>query len=822
MTKIKNQISAFVNSAFPPDRFPFPKRVGKAKPKPKDEVLRNRVDAKFAEFDFKGAIRELSSDVSLAPDNSQTLDQLKEKHPAAPVGVSLPPAPEDDEAHIQVSSDSVKKAILSFPAGCAGGPDGLKPGHLKHLIGTAGVGNRLLDALTKLVNLILKDKIPEVIRPIFFGANLFALEKKDGGVRPIAVGSTLRRLTTKVGLNLVSRNLANHFEPSQLGYSSRGGSEAAAHAARLYLKSDIRNKVLLKLDIKNAFNCMRRDTILLKVKEKIPSLYNLFWQAYSGPSHLFYRDTTIPSQTGLQQGDPGGPALFSLGLDDIVKGLKSELNIWFLDDSNLADSPEVVLEDLVVLKEKLDEIGLSINASKSELICLNVDNHNEVITKFKRILPDLDVTPIKKAIILGSPIASQGVRTVLNQKLDALKRMISRLNLIDPHQAFVLLKHSFAIPKLIHLLRASPAYQQEVILQEYDSTVRDAMSFIMNVDFSENAWTQASLPVRSGGLGIRKAVDIALPCYISSSISAQPLVAAITSSVTGLAPFEVTNEIEKWKAEGFTEPEGEFRKRQKAWDLPRIDFLQKFLLGEAKHQYARARLLASAQPESGAWITAIPVPNLGTQLTPEELRIAIALRTGSKICERHRCKCGGNADEFGYHLLSCHFNEGRLPRHTAINNIICRALKASDTPATLEPLGLNRENGLRPDGVTINPFSRGKPLSWDATCVNTFAESSIYGNAIEAGHAAAKAEAAKRVKYGFMANSYRFEPIAIGTLGAYGPTTKNIIREIGKLTTDKTGETRETQWLKQRLSIAVQRGNALSILSRTRHLTDFA
>ena len=106
--------------------------------------------------------------------------------------------------------------------------------------------------------------------------------------------------------------------------------------------------------------------------------------------------------------------------------------------------------------------------------------------------------------------------------------------------------------------------------------------------------------------------------------------------------------------------------------------------------------------------------------------------------------------------------------------------------------------------------------------MNTFAESSVYGNAIEAGHAAAKAEAAKRVKYGFMANSYRFEPIAIDTLGAYGPTTKNIIREIGKLTTDKTGEMRETQWLQQRLSIAVQRGNALSILSRTLHLTDFA
>ena len=32
----------------------------------------------------------------------------------------------------------------------------------------------------------------------FFGANLTALQKKDGGVRPVAVGCTLRRLVVKV------------------------------------------------------------------------------------------------------------------------------------------------------------------------------------------------------------------------------------------------------------------------------------------------------------------------------------------------------------------------------------------------------------------------------------------------------------------------------------------------------------------------------------------------------------------------------------------------------------------------------------------------
>ena len=132
------------------------------------------------------------------------------------------------------------------------------------------------------------------------------------------MGGTLRRLITKVSLKPISQDLGEYLRPSQLGYASSGGGEAAAHAARHYLTSTNKNKVYLKLDIKNAFNCLNRDIFLQRVKEKIPSLYNLFWQAYSKPSHLIYRDKSILSETDLQQGDPGGLALFSLGLDKIV------------------------------------------------------------------------------------------------------------------------------------------------------------------------------------------------------------------------------------------------------------------------------------------------------------------------------------------------------------------------------------------------------------------------------------------------------------------------------------------------------------------------
>ena len=555
----------------------------------------------------------------------------------------------------------------------------------------------------------------------------------------------------------------------------RGGwSQAAAHVARRYLTSNRRNKVFLKLDIKNAFNCINRDIILEKVKEKIPRLFNLLWQAYSRPSHLFYRDNILSSETGIQQGDPCGPALFSLGIDQIVKSLKSEVNLWYLDDSNLADSPQIVLEDLQTIKRELNKIGLSINPSKCELTCVNLENSVSTINEFKQILPNLKITSIEESIILGSPIASQGVRLEIQSKLNALRRMISRLKSIDPHQAFVLLKNSFAIPKLTYLLRSSPAFQEIDLLNEIDKDLRISMSSITNVDFTEDSWTQATLPARAGGLGIRKSLDISLPCYISSAISATSLVEAILSSVTDLAPFNVSAEVERWKAtgNGLVEPDGESLFRQRAWDNPHIEFIQENLLRNAD-QFSRARLLASSQPESGAWISAIPVPSLGTQLSSEELRIAMALRTGSKICERHQCKCGKGADEYGFHLLSCKFNEGRHPRHAAINDIICRALKSAGIPTTLEPDGLDRGDRKRPDGISTFPFSHGKAICWDATCTNTFSESSINETALEAGRAAEKAENAKRIKYPDLVRNFRFEPVAIETSGVFGPSTRS-------------------------------------------------
>ena len=93
--------------------------------------------------------------------------------------------------------------------------------------------------------------------------------------------------------------------------------------------------------------------------------------------------------------------------------------------------------------------------------------------------------------------------------------------------------------------------------------------------------------------------------------------------------------------------------------------------------------------------------------------------------------------------------------------------------------------------------------------------------AIRAGHAASKAENAKRNKYPDLVRNYRFEPVAIETSGVFGSSASNIVNEIGRRISEKTGEKRELLWLKQRLNIAIQRGNAVSIISSAKHMTGY-
>ena len=227
----------------------------------------------------------------------------------------------------------------------------------------------------------------------------------------------------------------------------------------------------------------------------------------------------------------------------------------------------------------------------------------------------------------------------------------------------------------------------------------------------------------------------------------------------------------------------------------------------------RARLLASVAPASGSWLNALPCTNLGLRLGNEELRIALGLRLGAPIVRAHRCVCGAEVESKGHHELACRRSAGRHRRHALANDVIVRAIRSAEVHAELEPSRLLRDDNKRPDGATLDPWSRGSYLVWDFTCPDTLAPSHITRSSTAAGSAAVEAERKKHAKYLELSRSgdYAFAPIAIETLGAWGPSALNITAEIGGRIARCTGDIRSTAFLRQRLDIAIQKGNAVAV-----------
>ena len=221
-----------------------------------------------------------------------------------------------------------------------------------------------------MVDILRWGKPPPELEPLIFRARLFALRKKDDSIRPIAWSSTLRRIAAKVSCRQHQDTIAYALGNHQLGFAKSSGTEAAIHASRAFLESHATPIVVVKLDFRNAFNSLRRDHMLRQVSDVAPGLFHHVELAYREAAHLLFEGETLSSATGIQQGDPLGPALFCLGIRDLVDSLESPLNVWYLDDCLLGD-PALVANDIRRVLDFSETSGLSLNPGKCEVFLVN-------------------------------------------------------------------------------------------------------------------------------------------------------------------------------------------------------------------------------------------------------------------------------------------------------------------------------------------------------------------------------------------------------------------------------------------------------------------
>ena len=215
------------------------------------EALNAQRAAQYAsEGHYAKALKAVTSG-GLAPTTAASLRIMEQLHPRAPPPTVL----HTDEPSIKMSGEEIKKAVLSMSTAAAAGADGWKPSHVRAAIGESCPGrrDRALASLVKLANSVAAGHVPHSVRPYFASAKLHGIPKRNGGIRPLACGSVLRRIIARTVMRKLAPRAAAMFSPTQLGVSVRGGCEAIVHGVRAALDSDP-ELWCLQTDLKNAYN----------------------------------------------------------------------------------------------------------------------------------------------------------------------------------------------------------------------------------------------------------------------------------------------------------------------------------------------------------------------------------------------------------------------------------------------------------------------------------------------------------------------------------------------------------------------------------------
>jgi hypothetical protein len=115
--------------------------------------------------------------------------------------------------------------------------------------------------------------------------------------------------------------------------------------------------------------------------------------------------------------------------------------------------------------------------------------------------------------------------------------------------------------------------------------------------------------------------------------------------------------------------------------------------------------------------------------------------------------------------------------------------------------------------MTLVPWIKGQPLVWDVTVVDTLADSYVLKPFEVSGFATEMACKRKHSKYtrsSIISSNYIFKGLAFETLGPWCKETIDFINVIGNRLIAESGDSHSKNFLFERISLAIQRGNAAS------------
>ena len=314
-----------------------------------------------------------------------------------------------------------------------------------------------------------------------------------------------------------TKDVLNSLAPVQKAFQKADGCPFTAQCLQhLIDHAASQDWAALQIDLSNAFNAVHRQAILDAVAQRAPHLY-AWCLASLRPSSLNCSNFVLASTEGCQQGDPLGPLFFALAVQDVIETLTPQVSwqSWFLDDGVLF-GPFAALESLwPSLVSALDARGGCVNTSKSRLWGPGCPDPPPASSPLHSI-GHVPYTADSGIEVLGHPVhhptspafSVAFCRSRIEQlgKLSALVKMLP-----DPQLKHALTRHCLDACRLLHLQQTTAWAAHPSLAADADLVIRDLASDFARSPLPQEAWDQASLPLKLGGLGIKLPSD--KECY---------------------------------------------------------------------------------------------------------------------------------------------------------------------------------------------------------------------------------------------------------------------------------------------------------------------
>jgi hypothetical protein len=426
------------------------------------------------------------------------------------------------------------------------------------------------DALLAALQLVASGRLPSAIAQALGVCTLIALEKRSGGVRPIAIGEAIRRLAGRAMCLQLRAAMAQYFTPNQYGVQTKGGAEQVLHVIEAHLALHPTH-VLLRVDCRNAFNSVSRAAFLRALMAAPPALRATFpfvaqWYLQNGALHVARGDgsvTTLLSVSGTQQGDPFGPFLFALAIHAGILRVQQRFAeagvviLAYLDDVHILGPAADAAAAFKALKAELELVQLEVVIDgKNYLWCPNGDSASFMGALSAEEAALIIVCP-NGFVVLGVPVGTDASSAAEQALVDGKKPLADKLTALSRlvakgHNTLAnLLLHLCVAPSVGYVQRCAPPSVTDAMATRADSMIRASACEIYGLLESEvapdtHAGQQLHLPRSQGGVGLRSAVVSSKFAYFASWAAFGPecaqrwphLADIIARAAPGLGPAE--------------------------------------------------------------------------------------------------------------------------------------------------------------------------------------------------------------------------------------------------------------------------------------------